>query len=106
MAESYLIFMGIAFVVLVIGGVLNGMTGQSQARSLNEKFVSLGNMGGKTYDEIVSIVGAPNARSTSGAIAVCTWGTSPLPGAGLYRVTLVFENGVFARIADETTLNA
>ncbi|SAL14187.1 hypothetical protein AWB70_00509 [Caballeronia cordobensis] len=103
MAESYLIVMGIAFAVLFVGGCLNSMTGQSQAKSLNSRFVSLGNMGGKTYDDIVSVVGEPRAQSSSGGITVCTWGTSPLPGAQQYQVTLVFENDVFTRIADETT---
>jgi len=55
--------LNIAFVVLMIALILKILAPSiyaSQSISLHKKFVSLGNMTGKSYDEICKVVGSPS----------------------------------------------
>jgi hypothetical protein len=68
-----------------------------RARELSDRFLSLGNMRGKTFDEIKAVVGLPTniAHGTNGGMGA-VW------QAGGYQVALSFLNGKFVRVHSET----
>ena len=62
------------------------------AERLNKKFISLGNMTGKSYNEIVSVVGRPVsiektlAKNTQKWVKIVTW------SRGKYSMVIMFDN--------------
>lgn len=69
-------------------------------RRLNSKFVSLGTLKGKTYSQIVSVVGQESSRSSMvDGIILRQWITTG------YHISLIFdENNVCLGVEDETSV--
>lgn len=95
--------------VLIIAAPLLGLFikafTKSPSQSLNEKFVSLGTLTGKTLDEIVSVVGSPNSVST----AIGENGTTVLVYQWIqvaYHIVLLFdENKICLGVSSETKID-
>jgi hypothetical protein len=90
-------------IATVIVAIFTSMNSQAQVSNLSAKFVSLGNMKGKTYEEIVEVVGPPNSNSVTGGIRICVWMTKITPGVPTYTISLVFRDGVCERLSENTT---
>lgn len=103
MSGSLLLFILIPIVVAGIVGGIKAMSSQSQVNDLNAKFISLGNLKGKTYEEIVEIVGPPKSNSVAGNTRVCVWMTDIAAGAPTYTVSLVFRNGLCESLSEHST---
>lgn len=90
----WLIVSGVSVLLIVISTMVNGASGGS----LQRKFVKLGNLRGRTYAEIASVVGAPNAVSQTGdGGTLKQWITSG------YHIALLFDaNNVCQGISSET----
>ena len=96
------------WVLPIIGGlVLYGLTNESvkePGRSLNKKFVSLGNLKGKTLKEITDVCGDPNSYSTSiGAdgnpVKIIQWMATG------YHIVLLFDSDdICLGISSETAV--
>lgn len=69
------------------------------AIGLRQNFSNLGDMTGKTYDEIVAAVGTPNSVSyQSGGRKLCQWLESG------YHVAILFDcNNIFEGITHESS---
>nr|WP_161625499.1 hypothetical protein [Sporomusa ovata] len=80
----------------LVSSIIKFATMDSEGRELQQKFISLGNMKGKTLEEIVTVVGQPNVVSHGipGA-TLYTW------SAHKYSISIVFINGVCEKIASE-----
>lgn len=64
--------------------------------SLQKKFISLGNMSGKTLDEITQVVGPPNSVSTiTEGKVLYQWVTTN------YHIALLFNEGLCEKITSE-----
>ena len=97
------------FWVLIIAAPLLGLIikafTKSPSQSLNEKFVSLGTLTGKTLDEIVSVVGSPNSVSSTigengSTVLVYQW----IQVA--YHIVLLFdENKICLGVSSETKID-
>ena len=69
----------------------------SAGRALALRFIDLGNMQGKTMDEIIAEVGAPSARSAVAGGILLQW---QAPG---YHIAVSFDaNGTFRKITHES----
>ena len=92
----------LCFFVLV--GVFIGywiLTGypKQQARQLQQKFASLGNLKGKTRAQIESVVGKPNIWASIGAdYTSCTWNTNR------YHIMLQFKGDICEGVTSEITV--
>ena len=73
-----------------IGYFVAGLT-SAKGNLLQQDFISMGNLAGKTLDEIKAKVGEPNAinactvADTGKPGSLCTWTSSP------YSITLLFD---------------
>lgn len=91
------IILGLAFAISCLSLYFRQLSG----RNLALKFRSLGNMSGKKYSEIVSVVGAPTSEvlqhdKNGKTVKVATWEKVN------FRVVLLFdENDVFIVIKEE-----
>lgn len=74
---------------------LMSIISESSSRSLAEKFRQLGNLDGRTEDEITRFVGQPSQTETIQGVRYCTWNTSHL------MVQLAFINGMFHSVTNE-----
>lgn len=85
------------FALFAILLVTMAMPKNQEARRLNKKFVSLGDMRGKTYQEIASVVGeCDSRRELPDGTALCQW---MKPG---YLIAIVFDKGMrMVRIDNE-----
>ncbi len=80
---------------LVLAGVISAMVKQP-GRNLNSKFISLGELKGKTKEEITSVVGPPNSISaTPEGKTVCQWMATG------YHIALLFDGEVCEGITHE-----
>ena len=59
-------------IAIVLGTIIKAF-GTTPSQSLNNKFISLGTISGKTYNEIITVVGEPNSKSYVGGTYVCQW---------------------------------
>ena len=83
------------FGVIALGSIITFVI-RSQDVSLHKKFLALGDMRGRRYDEIVAAVGQPNARSTIGnGRILCQW---MAPG---FSVGLIFTDDICDGISHE-----
>ncbi len=96
------------FLITSIGGfvlyLLTKAVVKAPGTVLQTKFMALGTLTGKTYDEIVEVCGAPNSTSTSIsadglAIRICQW-----LSAGFHIVLLFDENNICLGISSETSV--
>ena len=89
---------GLVLFALMSAGV------KQPGRSLNEKFVSLGNLKGKTLKEITDVCGNPSSYSTTvGAdgnpVKIVQWMATG------YHIVLFFDsNDICLRISSETSV--
>lgn len=99
--HTWLYFLAPVIAVAIVG-ISKAMNGQAQVNDLSAKFVSLGNMTGKTYEEIVKVVGPPTSNSVTGGTRICVWVTRITPGVPTYTVSLVFRDGLCASLSENT----
>lgn len=87
----------IMFALFAILLVTMAMPKNQEARRLNKKFVSLGDMKGKTYQEIASVVGECDSRQElPDGTVLCQW---VKPG---YLIAIVFDSSMkMVRISNE-----
>ena len=88
------------FPLIIIGGIVFyafiHMAVRSQGASLNQKFHSLGDMRGRTMEDIIAVVGPPNSRSTVGnGRVICQWIQSG------YHIALIFTDDICDGISHE-----
>jgi hypothetical protein len=94
------------FVIVVagvlVGSLLNLIHGSASASSLRDQMAALGQLTGKTYQEVVNAAGEPRHSSHTGdGLVVHTWISTTLPNAPSYSCSLVFENNVCLGLASE-----
>ena len=88
-----MIFIVVVFVGILLYAIINAST-RSGGRALGRKFELLGDMKGKTLQEITKAVGDPIATSNVGnGKTLYQWAA---PG---YRIALLFEGDKFDDIA-------
>lgn len=75
----------IPIVALVLGAIIKAV-GTTPSQELNNKFIELGTLTGKTYSEIVSVVGEPTSKDRIGESVLCQW---ILPA---YHIGLLFDS--------------
>lgn len=90
------------YVLPILGGILLYLITKVIVRvpgaSLNQKFVKLGTLKGKTLQEITSVCGQPNSVSTtSEGIKVRQWIST-----GYHIVLLFDENDICLGVSSET----
>ena len=82
-------FMGIMILTTIGGFILYAIQSalvRAPGQSLNQKFVALGTLSGKTYSEIVAKVGAPSATSAmAGGKTLRQWQATG------YHIALIFD---------------
>ena len=72
---------------------------KAPGKVLNQKFVSLGTLKGKTYDEIVAVCGVPSSNSAIDGGTVKQWMATG------YHIALLFdENNVCLGVSHETSV--
>lgn len=69
---------------IVLYAVINSVV-RSPGRSLAKKFVSLGNIQGKSYREVVAVCGNPTAMSSTENGKLCQWMATG------YHIALLFD---------------
>jgi hypothetical protein len=79
-------YLFIAFIVVV--SIVSGLTFSSKAN----KFIKLGNVSGKTLDEIVKVVGKPTSMSSIGSNQVLYQWIS-VSSSGSYHYAMSFTDG-------------
>ncbi|MBQ7500866.1 MAG: hypothetical protein IJT91_08230 [Clostridia bacterium] len=90
-----------AFIIPIIGGLIMYLVIHALVRSpgkvLNAKFVKLGTLKGKTFQEITAACGQPNSVSaTAEGVKVCQWMATG------YHIALLFdENDVCLGVSHE-----
>lgn len=86
-------------IAIVLGTIIKAF-GTTPSQSLNNKFISLGTISGKTYNEIITVVGEPNSKSYVGDTYVCQW-IQPA-----YHIVLLFDkNMICLGIQSETKID-
>lgn len=90
----------IPIICLILAAIIKGFT-TTPSQSLNQKFVSLGTLTGKTYSQIASVVGEANARnSISNGTILCQW-IQPA-----YHIALLFDaNMICLGVENETKID-
>ncbi len=102
--EDYTTYYILFSVLATIGGIIwyliTTMVVRAPGAVLNKKFVSLGTLSGKSYDEIAYVVGQPNAVSSVGNGQVLRqWQATG------YHIALVFdENDICLGISSEVNV--
>ena len=90
----------LASVIAIVLGTIIKAFGTTPSQSLNNKFISLGTISGKTYNEIITVVGEPNSKSYVGGTYVCQW-IQPA-----YHIVLLFDkNMICLGIQSETKID-
>jgi hypothetical protein len=88
------------FIWVVIGGmvlfaIISALT-TAPGRSLQSKFVGMGTLAGRTKDEIIAVVGAPNSISAlPNSKVVLQWMASG------YHIALIFNGEVCEGVSHE-----
>ena len=85
---------------VVLGGVLLAVVisalVKAPGQSLNSRFVALGELKGKTKDQIVAVVGPPNSVSVAGeGKTVCQWMATG------YHIALLFDGDTCEGVTHE-----
>ena len=88
---------GIVIAILLVG--LVSYTLRVQGKELNNKFVAMGELKGKTYNEIKNEVGVENSKTYNSTGCVRQW---VKPG---YSINLIFDkNDICLGVNNETSL--
>jgi len=91
--DSVWIFIIVGIIVVGFGGAVNAIMSQN----LQKKFISLGNMMGKTDRDIIAVVGKPDSIINVGGVGlVYLWISDN------YQVSLSFQDGKCTGIVQET----
>ncbi len=89
----------IPIIVLVLGAIIKACT-TTPSQELNNKFVGMGTLAGKSYSEIVSVVGEPNSKDCIGDTILCQW-IQPA-----YHIGLLFDaNWICLGVSNETKID-
>jgi hypothetical protein len=97
--------MGTVFVTVFVGGMLLVVFGAfvfgTPQANLRKNFAALGNLRGRTKQEIIDAVGNPNSVSQAGAgKTLLQWMKTGADGA--YHISLIFDaNGICEGITHE-----
>ena len=95
-----------AFILPLVGGLILYLIIHALVRApgtaLQTKFVSLGTLKGKTYDEIVAKCGVPNATSSKALEDGSVVGTKQWIATGYHIVLLFDENDICLGVSSET----
>ena len=82
---------------VLVGGVINAAMQAESGNGLAQKFVALGNMMGKTEEEIIAAVGEPTARSVIGpGLILLQWQKAN------YHIALKFKDGLCEGVTHES----
>lgn len=101
MDDSFYLWVFISpIAIIILVAIIKAFT-TTPSQSLNKKFVELGVLTGKHYDDIVAVVGIPNSTSAIGEGAIlCQW---ILPA---YHIALLFDqNMVCLGVESETRID-
>lgn len=90
----------IPIIALVLAAIIKAFT-TTPSQSLNQKFVSLGTLTGKTYAQIANVVGEAHSRHNIGnGTILCQW-IQPA-----YHISLLFDtNMVCLGVESETKID-
>lgn len=77
----------IPIVAIVLGAFIKAFS-TSPSQELNNKFVELGVLRGKTYTEISSVVGEASSKDILGDTVLCQW-IQPA-----YHISLIFDRSM------------
>jgi hypothetical protein len=94
---------GVLFLLFLLGvgigwWIISGKPA-ADARALQNKFVSLGNVKGKTPTQIQQVVGPPKSWAAIGENRTsCSWNTQK------YHVTLIFDGDVCEGVSSEISV--
>lgn len=81
---------------ILLGGVITAAKKSAQGAELQQKFVGLGNLVGKTKDEIIAAVGPPNSLSSMGDDStLLQWQTQG------YHIALLFRGELCEGVTHE-----
>ena len=89
----------IPLAALIVGVIIKACT-TTPSQELNTKFIAMGTLAGKTYNEIVSVVGDPNSKDRIGDTYLCQW-IQPA-----YHICLLFDtNWICLGVQSETKVD-
>lgn len=96
--ETILILVATSIGGLLLYAIQSALV-KAPGKVLNQKFVSLGTLKGKTYDEIVAVCGAPSSNSAIDGGTVKQWMATG------YHIALLFdENNICLGVSHETSV--
>ena len=96
--ETILILVATSIGGLILYAIQSALV-KALGKTLNQKFVSLGTLKGKTYDEIVAVCGAPSSNSAISGGTVKQWMATG------YHIALLFdENNICLGVSHETSV--
>ncbi len=89
----------IPLISLILGAIIKACT-TTPSQDLNNKFVALGTLTGRTYREIADAVGEANSKSLIGETILCQW-IQPA-----YHISLLFDrNMICLGVSSETKID-
>lgn len=95
--DMWFVFL-IPLLVLILLALAKAFS-NSPGKELNRKFIRLGVLSGKSYNEIIAIVGDPNSTHTIGSERLCQW-IQPS-----YNISLIFDkNNICLGVHSETKI--
>ena len=84
----YIWIFAIPIIAFVLAALFRAFV-PTESQSLNKKFIELGVLKGKTYDEIVEYVGSPNSiDKIDKSVTLCQW-VKPA-----YHISLLFDRNM------------
>ena len=93
--ELYLVVFLVISVIFMIMTAAGTATATAPGRALQEKFLALGQMPGKSKDEIIAAVGKPNSISATPEGMLLQW---QAPG---YHIAIRFKDDIFDGVMHE-----
>ena len=97
--EFFYVVLAIPVVVALIWGVVGGV----QTNNMMDNFTNLGNLTGKSLDDIVGAVGSPDHISTlPDGTVLYQWISNKYSTTGSYHVALIFENNLCLGVSSES----
>ena len=95
--EGIVVAIVLIFIGLIVRAVMGGDPVTYPGRKLQEKFIDLGVVVGKTRKEIESIVGQPNSISAiAGGKILCQWMATG------YHIALIFKDNICEGVSHES----
>lgn len=104
--ETYQIYL-LGFIGFVVATFIGSAISSAGANNMLDNFKSLGNLSGKTLDEIVKVVGQPMHISTmSDGGQLYQWmSNAGSAGGSQYHISLLFKDGLCQGVSSESMHN-